>query len=599
MKTTDRKAVIPLAMLGLMLAGCGDGGNLQGNPDTKAPSVDVTRQEAPSTPGGNRQTKNSAGAAISATGVRGDAVAQALVTSTRVEQDGKRLLARAVPWTERPPAGSANTAKSSPVFLIEQTDQTSNTPALSPEINAHIRITSWTARTNGPTGEDYDTLQFDIPVSRTGLLPAEPANIADDAESLRIGKTLRSTYRTNPEGQAGISHLEQSNRAEDTILRRNARFAWDEDISSWNQPTNGRPILFSIRARQGSAADQFRLCFQSKNFTETFLREVCSTWQVPTGWAPGQALAFKGHSVSMTTQVNTGPDAAGKPVIDTRETHWQTVESDMRVDPASIVDQQPWATPAISEKGVSGAFLAAILQSLSSNDPAAAQQPVAAGRVDMTGYDIIPPETPAWVSLHQTTGAGFGSSANGYWTFALRSGVWLGQGRNLMPTPEFPQLTLGMQLRQHQQDGKTVLILPDAIGVQRLDVDAAGTQSWKHQGPIRAKGTRQIAHDEIVPYHDYLQNWDESTNHDFEFNTADWKQVSLRLRNAGKNRASLCWRVRLGRNDMHRGICSTWEAPQGGTPGSPSPKLVSYLVYDADKNDYWEARPKGVIFSGY
>lgn len=596
MMTTDRMAVIPLAMLGLVLAGCGDSGNLQGNPDTKVPAADVTRQQAPDTSGSNRQTKNSAGAVISSTGVRGDAVAQALITSTRVEQDGKRLLSKSVPWTERPPAGSANTAKSSPVFLFEQVHQTRNVPALPPETSAQIRIASWTARTNGPTGEDYDVLQLDIPVSRTGLLPAEPADIAEDAESLRIGKALWSSYRTAPEGQSGNTHIDQTDRNEDTVLRRNARFAWDENIASWNEQNTRRKVLFNIRARQGATADQFRLCFESQNFTETFLREVCSTWQVPAGWAPGQALTFKGHSVSMTSQVNTGPDAAGNPAIDTRESHWQSVESDMRVDPDSIIDQEPWATPAISEKGVSGAFIAAILQSLSSNDPAASQQPATAGRVDNLGYPELPPGTPAWVSLHQTTGAGFGASANGYWTFALRNGARLGQGRNLMPTPEFPQVTLGMQLRQHQQDGKTVLTLPAAIGVQRLDVDAAGTQSWNHRAPIKAKGTRQIAHDEIISYYSDLQVWDESTNHNAELMTADWKQVRLSLHEAGRNRASLCWMVRLGRDDMRRNICSTWEAPQGWVPGGPSPKLVSYRINDFDKGDYWEAKPTGIIF---
>lgn len=535
---------------------------------------------------------------ISQTGIRGDVLAQALRTQvSQTDADGKRLGARGVPWTDEAPRGSRDNSAPEPgnyrqpnVMIHQTITPGSSASALnSPFIYTYD---PYTVRIRGSqiTGWSERTVMLRFGLSARGLLDASITKAPLDTEVLQLGNRLDaySFYHSRRIVDSALPSLDGPTTLtsrEPYRIHRNEEIDWLEPLHRWGEwgdPLRARFV--DLYVRPGQRERQFLLCFRTSTVETIKQQRACSHWEVPVGWAPGQALRHLGQSLSI--QGNS---------IKRSWEHWYTLPEDLQVDPAAH-----WKTDTHhSSEGISGALLAALFDAWSPRGKGTQ----AFGQLDAYPSDYTfgrPERTPtrtnriAYQSSRVTQyadgqGSGPYAPAQGTYLYSLRSGDIHAPGRPLPITaaPDFPQVTLALNVRANPQSPDQVFTLPRWLGMNIHTRQRAG-ESLKRisSNELYREVETVIAANQLIPYGTNINRW---------LDRGERGSVAELLLSTDYSQAwhpQLCWStiVDVGKERrMPRNVCTRFEVPENWQPGQP----VTPVAYDI-WNDWksWNNLPR-------
>ncbi|MDO5057514.1 MAG: hypothetical protein Q4E06_09345 [Lautropia sp.] len=565
---------------------------------TKAPGDEAT----PATPAAGAAA--AAAAPISANGVRGDVLAQALRTSTNQVEAGQSLPTRAWPATRNFPEGTADKQSKTSSFF---TDQNISADEGKSGLGTHVSHHHAHAMPEQSTGKTLFTgVEWRVGLSGQGNLPADLAQGAADAEALQLGTQLPLTVRSDPQMRGDDMPVKSltATAATPYSLRRNTLAAWNTPLHSWR--ADGDQNRVDLLVLKGATANQFAACFKFNVASYLQDRLHCSLWQVPANWAPGTPLVYQGQHVN---HVRRDYDGSGIPLPETN-IHWvsdpQAIHGKAESSPPT--DPSPPNTPAkaeapISIHGISGGVLATMLDAMSPRGNGAARLPPFAPAAEAEDPSFAmerdmfndkpasQARAPLRVSLQQlarVTQYADGATSGGYapavgsYLYLQRSGAWRSADDPMRPIFPHAVQTLAVHVSNERQGDKGSVLLSRWLGLRQQTVTRTGEavddraelrglatpDAAEHARAGDPAGSKRYAHDELVRY---------GTVHEWRFNDRQ-AQVKLWLeahedtnRRRLDDQVRLCWEVNKQEPepDLERNVCTVWQVPANWTYGQP------------------------------
>lgn len=588
---------------------------------TKAPGDDTSPASTPAA-----ETAGAAAgsvAAISAAGLRGDVLAQALRTTTSQANpaDGSQPLpTRAWPSSYgypevKPDKGMVLTS----FFTDHQISADEGKTGLGAHVST-IRAFAMPNHTNGAV--NYDSVEWRLGLSGQGNLPATLAQDAADAEALQLGARLPLTVKADPKVRADDTIEKTVTATSDTpySLRRNALLDWQKPLHSWSAE-DGRQRV-DLLLIEGAKADEFAACFQFNVASYLVDRQHCSLWQVPAGWAPGQPLVYQGQYVKNVFRY--GEDNATLPshwISDPQAIHGKA-ESTIPTEPTPPPGAPVKADAPVSSRGISGGVLATMLDAMSPRGNGAANLPPFASAAeteipdwarDRDMFNSKPATVarePLRVSLQQLAratqyadGAATGAyaPATGNYLYLQRSGAWRSEADPMRRVFGHAVVTLAVHVTNESHGNNGSVLLSRWLGMRDQGVDKQGQpndhsielrglstdESTASARPGDPAGSRRYAHDQLVSYYHSVHEW--------RFNNME-QQVRLIVtphEDASKRRlddhVQLCWeidRITIGLPSLTRKVCTVWQIPAGWTYGQPlAPQSFHMLDFSPRSTD--------------
>ena len=524
-----------------LLAACGGQGTDTGNGapgslDTKASNTNPTGNET------SPLTKDS---------VRGDVIKAALLQSPNLfpQKDGPPIVvyasAQNYPIHNHLDALAPPFTTDEPMQLLQIATRQHDTPALGQQVISHTTFTANSSHT-------FNSVRLHFGLNEAG-------------DGLEIGRVLDLASLQGNEKRPFADSDRQSMSAEAVkVIRDKDRIPLspNSSIQLWKaaNPEHSTRLYPLATANEQS----FSLCLDAE--IERYNRITCTKWKIPDNWTSGQPLQFVDFN---TREFQTVEDINGPaPHRDiTISFGWEGAGdmAHMLNDPASA---------PLSDKGVSGAALSAMLDSWTK---AQGSNPEQITLQASSGPDTSAPpstEEPQSVVLYQHDQRAWADNApldhESYKPAAGHtdeltiesSSSRTPDGTLALEIPEFSREYLNLRYAVTLVDQKPAFLLGELL--------------------FRAKPSRPFAArlDALVPFGE-LNVWNASAK-------AETARLELR-RHPDADKAELCWT--LG-EPAHREICQTWQIPGDWQWGKPlrmvSARVMNDRTTEGGNKRYWQ-----------
>lgn len=611
-------ATLLLAALAACGGNAGDGSTGTSGSTKSATTTTSLQTKAP----GDEATPavNAAGAAatatapISADGVRGDVLAQALRTTTsqaNPDDASQPLPTRAWPSSRVYPESKADkTSKTNSFFVDQRVSADEGKSGLGTYVSSNHAF----VLPQYDTGKiPFDGVEWRVGLSGQGNLPADLAQGAADAEALQLGTQVPVTVRAEPTHRGDNTPVKSvtATAASPYSLRRNALLGWNKALHSWKASETSQPGNrvhehgVDLLVLKGAQADQFAACFKFNVSTYVEERLHCSLWQVPADWAPGKPLVYQGQYANDMLSYYTG-DGGSRSIThtywisDPAAIHGKAVATNP-TDPGRPGNTPQKAKAPVSDRGISGGVLATMLDAMSPRGNGAANLPPFAPAaeaedpsfaMDRDMFSSKPASLvrpPLRVSLQQLARAtryadgatsGAYAPAVGSYLYLQRSGAWQSADDPMRRVYGHAVLTLALHVSNERNGDNGSVLLSRWLGLRQQAVSKEGEPS-DHTSELRGlatpaaaeharagdpSGSKRYAHDDLVSY---------GTVHDWRFNDRQ-EQVQLTVtahrdasNNPLDNQVRLCWEVKKAQPEptLNRDVCTVWHVPGSWTYG--------------------------------
>lgn len=229
---------------------------------------------------------------ISAQGIRGDVLAQALRTETNRQGGHFPRFTQAMPWSE-------STSGSGPILPTFYVDQRI-LPAQDPQRGAYIYSTRSFTR-----GAQHNQEMLELKLRLWAVEAEGDASHQSPVDKdrplasglLQLGQYLDMALSPGLDQRAVRPGVSTRVAAPSVMtVRGNMLLTWDTPIQTWGNPDADHVELSVI---PGRGEREFGLCLTARLDT-VYRRQSCSLWQLPAEWQPGQGIAYQGHYLQET-----------------------------------------------------------------------------------------------------------------------------------------------------------------------------------------------------------------------------------------------------------------------------------------------------------
>lgn len=300
-------------------AAAGQGTN--GSDSNAQSATDGNQAGTPAEPSGNAANSGndtaeqpaspvSAAAPLSDQGVRGDVVATALRTVGGAENGADSVTERILGGMSDATAGISRSKTDT-----HMANHVRRIHAAEGE-NAALGPFTWEDGVSAAENFNYRAgiakTHLVLGLSAIGTLPDDAKNAAADAEMVQIGAQARFTFPEPFPGYAAVTPTDETRnyQAEGPVsIRKDTVYAYDADyvnkgaIQTWHATDRKDwvpPESIAVMVVKSSLENSFQLCMKASEYKGSRINRLdCDTWEVPSGWTPGQALVYKGHNLSI------------------------------------------------------------------------------------------------------------------------------------------------------------------------------------------------------------------------------------------------------------------------------------------------------------
>lgn len=516
-------------------------------------------------------TKAPAAGAITAQGVRGDVLIQALLsTSNYLDPENRPLVAWNSPQTMTTASGSQPFLAPA-VIVSQQVGHDADNASLGRNVYSLRTIQGpFHARLDGSADNmprrSIDTIGVAFSVSDT--------TARANTTSLQLGRQLNLSVTPNAQldfDNAIITARETLTADAALTLDASRIYRWNDAANAddvthrWKRADHaegGQPTDLVIRRL--AAANEFAICLKIGREFAGYTHELCTEWAVADWWSTGLPLTLMRQTVT---------DSYGAPTDRNRVSYrWNTTPERT----LALTEDITTTRSAINEHGISGAVLAAMFDAWSARARGMQALPPFAGAATGPLSATAAPHGPYRASIyHENRATQFadGGNANtpgyspavGQYLYAYLLGAYLGSGQPRAAYEHFPQLNFSLHLNNNPQTG---LVLPRWTGFNVLTGSVASGQRWLYQGEqlINEHTAKTIAPNQLLMFGSVVQTWyDPVVENSTETSSAGVK-LSIEKSRAGSRSVDLCWETALN-NSNHIKNCTLWTIPANWTPG--------------------------------
>lgn len=622
MNSSHKLSAIALALL---LAACSsgdsttDGGNItkdtasdtstaSGNTDTSSANTDTADTGATAT-----QSDATAGSdLIDGNSIRGDVVAAALIQGATTADGAEPTAHALVPWTDWPQGQASPEPYKLPTvtssysispstdggadgpYLLNIQAQSSSTWAAAPQGNG----IEWEREYRNWPGYGFGDLNVQIPLS-TNKAPTT----AD--ESLSVGKGVSGS--TNPRAErnnqpAQFTAQQSTNGSQVLSSKMRVVNSKNSVINRWGQI--GKDYQLTLSAATLDQPNRFQLCLLVTN-DDHYLQgqTLCSLWQVPANWQPGQPLTRLGDSASVRYPRFVPEDASSQPA----NNHWATKDYNRFTTDQTITKTDA----ALSDKGISGAVLATLFLSNPSDnyDGLNSDRLRASAATSVDGDFISNPPAPATIAIAEDNSRGFPATlptpdnfelSEGIHMHTIKTGVSTGPYAHAASRFWSTRVRLEVGLERDTSQARIFTLNRRAL-TELNSSEKPGLSPGHFDQTLTSDAERHVLLDELVAF-GTVNEWKGSND------KGQPQSLTLSVQPKGDRQVEACWALQLQGSttaidviypelESNRTLCTLWNVPADWQFGKPLERQ-SYHVTDVSTGTngqpvtrYWRSNP--------